>query len=457
MYRFYAATSGCKLEEFEQDKKAEQDLRHEVFRLDEWRGEPRLIVFFIPLSTPLGLVHDSTYAFLRVETVDWMRGAEIRLSPDIPPLPLGEIGEEGKNLVSLKVWLPKETPSMPTAIMESVMRVVQEVTGGSLGNKAPDQTQGGAIRATFESYSTIIEAVTPLLEVPDRRSDPILAAFDRCLEELALLTRAYTLASGDLRVRLPARQNLFPFVPFTTRHPSKKDWSSLQLLLLNRGYSLSSPTESLSEDQLADFDLYLELLKRRNPFLTFSEWARAARQAFYVDGDYATTVINAHIAGEVLFDTTLLMMAWEEETPREEAANWFESALAKRLRTYYAPRLGGAWDTRMPKTVSGRWTMRVSDVRNRLVHSGYRPTELEALTALDLFDEVVEFVKGRLVVQRDKYPRTTLMLLGQPGLERREAYKGKIKNFVENRAGREEAWIESYLQWFESSGGSVSQ
>ncbi len=400
------------------------------------REEPLLIAFFIHLPVSLGLPHGATFFTMREETVDWLAGVGLRVTPESPPLPAA-LTDRGRNYVSLRIWRPKETLRLPVDAMQSVTAVVREVTGLGQSGENP-------IPTTQEGYGAVVEAVTALVGAPGQ--DPVTLAFDRCLDEVTLLTRAYIATTRDLRVRPLSRQHLEPAVLYATRHPAEKDWSS-GLLLLHPGFGLPAPASELDGDQLSKLQLHLQSVRVGNPFFPFAEWTHRAEQALRVDGDYATAVVAAHTAGEVLFDTTLLVMAWEEGTPRAVAEGWFEEALAKRLRTHYSSRLGAAWDTTRPQTVPGRWTMHVSAVRNKVVHAGYRPTEEEVATALAGLDAVGEFIKGRLAANVNQYRRTALMLLGRPGLERRGAYSREIARFVDTVAPTEPDWIDSYRRW----------
>lgn len=407
--------------------------------------DPRLIVFFIPLLVPLGLPHGSTFTTLREGTVDWLAGVEVRVVPELPPVPASMVGEEGKNFVSLRVWRPRETLPLPHGPLDSATQVMHAVMGAAAGNNSPAGVEADRAGRAEEIGGTVIEAVTPLLDAPGQ--DAVTLAFDRCQEELALLVRAYALVSSEPRVRLVTRQTLFPMILHATRRPHDSDWEGPHLLMLHPWVGFLAAPQELDAERLERLGLYLGLLRKHNPFLPFAEWARSAGQAFHVDGDYAAAVVVAHTAGEVLFDTVLLVMAWEERTPRAEAEGWFEDALARRLRRRYAPRLGDVWDTTNPRTVPGRWTTSVSAVRNRVVHAGYRPTDAQVATALAVLGEVEGFIKDRLVAKRAEYPRTALLLLGRPGLERRGAYAGAIEHFVNTIVDTEDDWNDSYRRW----------
>lgn len=419
---------------------------------DSWKGQPRFAVFFIPAPKSIALPHGSTFAFFRDEEVDWLRGLRLRPTPATPPLN-GWAKEEadGKNFVSLKVWRPTEKLQPEIEPLRRAMLVVQAVVPGV--GKLPEITPPPqSILGAEESFATVFEAVTPLLPVPakvgvdvDRSVDD---AFDRCIENLRELVRAYVIMSKDARVLPPTRHSLYPFIPWTTRSLDGSEWGGIDLYLANIGpHVVPTPTGTLDETHREPMLITLSRMKKGDPTAIFAEHARTAWRAYWMEGDYGAVLIQTHISTEVLLDAVLLMMAWEEGTLPSEAADWFNIGLSRRLRTFYPPRLGGNWNTQDPNSVIGEWAHDVRDLRNQVAHRGYWPTPEEARRALQTADKVEDFVKDRLAAKRNKYPRTTLLVLGLPGLERLRLYAGQIKKFAETVADKEPDWLESYGHW----------
>jgi hypothetical protein len=398
------------------------------------------------------LPHGSTFTFFRDEEVDWLRGLDSRPTPHAPMFSEG-VGEHaaGKNFVSLRVWRPIEKLQPDIEPLRRAMLVVQVVVPGV--GKLPEITPPPqSVLGAEESFATVFEAVTPLLPVPtevgldvDRSIDD---AFDRSIESLRELVRAYVIMSKDARVLPPTRHSLYPFIPWTTRSPDGSDWGGMGLYLPNIGpHAIPTPTGTLDETHREPFGITLIRMKRGDPTVIFAEHGRTAWRAYWMEGDYAAAVVETHISTEVLLDAVLLMMAWEEGTPPSEAADWFDIGLSRRLRTLYPPRLGGNWSTQDPKSVIGEWAHHVRDLRNQVAHRGYWPTPEEAGRALQTANKVEDFVKNRLAAKRIRYPRTTLLVLGLPGLKRLGLYAGQIKKFTETVAGKEPDWLESYGHW----------
>ena len=67
------------------------------------------------------------------------------------------------------------------------------------------------------------------------------------------------------------------------------------------------------------------------------------------------------------------------------------------------------------------------------MHAGYRPSEQEAWESVGVLGDLEDYLKDLLSSDRNRnrYPRTALMYLGRPGLQRRGKYFGKIKKLDE--------------------------
>lgn len=416
-----------------------------------WRGEPLLVAFFIPLPVALELAHHSSFMFERDEIVEWLKGQPHRHLTSAEPRWIPRISDEGRNFVSLRIWRPRESLAPASEPLRAALRVVdalatdEELGGGPLADGMPE------LFADTESYGTVVEAVTPLIREPAQDLQAVVsAALDRCIEETAALMRSYLLMTRNIRVQPVSRQNLYPFVPYVTQHPFTGDFGGLGVIRANNGVGFVSDSIVLPEERHQELMVHMSRLKSGDPVSVSTEWARLSRRAYEVDGDYRVAVIASHTAAEVWFDTLLLMMAWEEGgvTP-EVVAGWFGGNLVNRISRHYATRLGGPWQPADPNTVIGRWVVRVNRLRHLVLHAGYQPTDPEARAALDAFRDLEEFLTQRLAEKRHKYPRTTLLHLGTPGLVRRGLLDRRMQEFIATVAATEDDWIDSFKPWVE--------
>lgn len=143
---------------------------------------------------------------------------------------------------------------------------------------------------SLESYSTVFEALTPL--VPARDADggeidapvSVSAAFDRCLEHIEEFTRAYILRSDDLRVAPVSRTTLYPWVPWSTRTP-EFEWGGLGLLMANDArHLIPQPVEMGTQQSLDEMRMMVTRLKKADPVLMAAEHGRAAQRLLEVQG-----------------------------------------------------------------------------------------------------------------------------------------------------------------------------
>lgn len=414
---------------------------------------PCFLLFFIPLTIPLRLEHGSIYSFQREEVVEWLSGIDMHITADTPPIPRAE-GEPGRNFVSLRIWRPLGTREGITLPFDRAMAVLQEATGHDRGERPKNVSEHIPTYAEIaEEAGTVIEALTPLLATDGGNTElAVSLAFDRCIAVINLLITAFILASGDPLIGRISRQNLYPFIPWAARNPDGEIIGGPGMFfpgpLISTALAFGGSKAPVDHEVMRRLNVYLRRIRQGDPFANYLEWARNSRHELDIEGDTAAAVNAAHTAGEILLDTLLYLMAWEEGLSYEEAAQWFEhTGSAGRLRIHYHPRLGGRWSPDDPTTINGKWVTNVSRVRGRVVHAGYRPAEEETVRALDTLAELEEFTKERLAHKRLSYKRTALILLGTPGLDRRGLYSGQIKRFVEQEASYEEDWIASYRRW----------
>ncbi|MGW7259011.1 hypothetical protein [Streptomyces sp. NPDC054834] len=169
------------------------------------------------------------------------------------------------------------------------------------------------------------------------------------------------------------------------------------------------------------------------------------------DGDYGNAVIHAELSSEIVLDSILALLLWEEQlqAPSIDAAiavfDDSRGGLTIRVRREYAPRLGGIWDPEKQGPVQD-WARKLARLRGRVVHRGYRPTETEAVAALSASAALLNFIKGRLAAKARKFPRTALLVLGEPGLRRLGGWKA-AEEYLEASQHRPDDWFREYAAW----------
>jgi len=263
--------------------------------------------------------------------------------------------------------------------------------------------------------------------------------------------RAYEFIKPSPRFRAITRQTCRWLVPATTRELDGR-YRAIGLFIADRGLNqLPIPVDELTDVELEKLRNAWMKVTADYPFVPFFERVRSAQRACNGDGDYAATVLAAYTACEILFNTVLLLMAWEEGRTRQETRVWFEARLqfTNRVAREVQPRLGGNWAN--PSETSPMTQILVlSDVRQKVAHIGYLPKERQARTALDALATLEDFVKTRLAARRRDYPRSSLLLNGKPGLQRRGCWDSWMKRWLNDQAEAEAEWGVAFREWRDS-------
>jgi hypothetical protein len=356
----------------------------------------RLATFFIPLTEPLALPHAMTIGFEEDGESGLAEGTPGWVVENVPTSPGVSLA---RNFVSLRLWHAKSSMVQIREQFAVAARVARAVTGGREERAQGDDD--GCI-----STLTVIEAITPVLG----GDTPVEQAFDRCLARVSQLATAYGLASKQslapvTRARLPM------FVHVAYRWSDSRSFDESDLFTLNYNDVLRHQPVPVQEARVAHFAGELQL---GGPLVSYMQVSAEARRFFDREGDARAAVIMAQTACEVLLDGLLSAMLWEEGvSPADASTNYFQVALASRVKKHYSTRLAGG-----PWTLEGRgpvadWHTQLAALRNRCVHGGYTPSHDEAIKASQAELALLEFVMSRLRAKRAIFPRASL-LFGLP-------------------------------------------
>jgi hypothetical protein len=380
----------------------------------------RLAVFFLCLPDVLPVPHETTFTFKRDEVFPELAGVTMQATEDTEPYD-DALGEEatGRGFVSLKFWQLRTSASELWEPMEDVLKVVRAVVPGFGTEKEPDPTA----RPDVLAYRTVVEAVTPI-----RVGDTPEPYLERCLDSLDEFVRVFRVTQ-DVTMPALSRERLFFFVPWISRslQGPPSEWDEALSFVLATPLP-PTPTEEPGMEPEDWSRLNITMLRRRwgDPLFAYLEHQEDAHAAIAVLGDYRAGAVHTATAAEVLFDTLLRLMLWEEGAVPDDVRTVFDDeGLRTRVRTRFAARLGGSWDLTGSGPVAV-WESGVARTRHRVVHAGYRPTRDEAQSSFKALQLLDDFMRDRLVENRYTYPKTTLLLLGEPGLRRRKAWSQRM-------------------------------
>ncbi|BBX43920.1 hypothetical protein [Mycobacterium simiae] len=149
-------------------------------------------------------------------------------------------------------------------------------------------------------------------------------------------------------------------------------------------------------------------------------------------GDRRASVLSLAITCELMLDSTLAAMLWEEgETPAQAAQVWADaSSITQRVKSMYSGRLGGSWHIDGVGPV-GHWREHIVDIRNSVIHSGRTPSEPESEKSAAAASELLTFVSKRLVLKWKTYPKTLAVLCGRSSVETHASKKQRANVLAE--------------------------
>jgi hypothetical protein len=382
-----------------------------------------------PLPFPNGLIQTFTFEASVVPGLEGMMMAQT--------LDHGPVESSGHQFASLRFW--RAPPSDPMRGMEAeavdyVMRLVLPA----------ELLQGGESRSVDPppaDHTTVVEAVTVL---DPAEEDPMTEAFERCFGLIGSVLRSYRTYA---KVSMPSltRERLPPLLLYATRTAaSPPEWGGLGLFLLHT--NVDYVPEPMTKAELDEMQGYMMVLSREHPLALFSDFSLEAQVALERDGRYGEAISLIQTSMEVLFDGVLGLLLWETKSdPEEVARRIFRGSLFRRVTAQLAPRLGGDWSVEGEAPIA-QWRAAIARPRNRIVHTGYRPSYDEAVRARTAGGRVEEFLMERLVEQRRSYPRTALLLVSERGLRRRGGMDRFMREFVA-RADEEPDWLASFRDW----------
>lgn len=400
---------------------------------NEMIGKETTFVFLVALHHPLAVKHHEKHFFAREQD-------------DAPWVTF----TRGKGFVGLKLW---EVPDVPDRYRRQ--DVTSEVIGHTLihrPNPIVFPRLGSEYDDTLPAKGTIAELATPIkLENEESIRGALSDAFDRCLEELNAFLGSYILVTKDPRIKPINRQNCRPFLPMLFQRENG-EYINYSLFGAREDLVQYSNLNEFSEDETWNLAVSLSRRKRNDPFSVFADRARAAHRYYKVDGDYSSAVVTAQTACEVYLNSILLAIEWEKGTPRAVTRPWFKerTSFLSRVTTYLQPTLGGNWSNPPGFGVSSSLS-KLAQMRNEIVHSGKTPSEFDAKRAIEAMGEIEMFMKHRLAAKKRVYPRTTLMVLGEPGLRRLGSWDKWIEKGIEDHAAQESDWIVDFVSWRDAS------
>lgn len=215
-----------------------------------------------------------------------------------------------------------------------------------------------------------------------------------------------------------------------------------------------------TDEKIADLEYALDSMRNGNQILASKDRLVASNAALYTFGDLSGAALEAATASEMFLDTVLTLLRWEKEvikqgesdlsniSPDETTINLFSTgnSLTKRIKSEYTNFLGGEpWS--LDDGIIGTWHRDCYLLRHRVIHGGYFPTFKESADSYDAVLGLFAFVLDEICKNKTKYPRTTWLLLGKRGLEKRSSHSHRYKEIFSRIVDAESNWNYSYSNY----------
>jgi hypothetical protein len=329
----------------------------------------------------------------------------------------------------------------------SAITQTQQASDASNRARQARERAGGAV----DSSITMIEAAVPIGD-KELNQDLLNAALDLAIDTIRYVQLCVA-AVLQGAVRLVSRATLPPMIPVFhgTLNPAPPQRPTFEESIEFRVADSGPPAAfglrpaPLDDTQLQALRVSLARLGPRSPFARYVDLRREARTQRTFEGNRRFAVIALATGGEVLLDSTLLHMAWEERLAPQEGAALFDrnEGHSRRVARHFPQRLGGDWNPNGRGAV-GAYFQRLVYLRHRVVHAGHEPTEAEMRAAWDALFALEHFLGDRLSASGvlNRYTRTAIAWMGENGLKRRNCWTRHVQHLVQD--DREPNWLDSF-------------
>jgi len=330
-------------------------------------------------------------------------------------------------------------------LADEVIKVTSSITGDPyrpIQSLLDDENAAG----------TVVEASTPLFDFEEFGLQKALSdAFDRSIEELARLLRVCRIHLHDPTIPLVGRDSLPGGVFYIIRYGDDEDDVLNErhqgILMVNLGHTIPSDVrDDIDANTFKDILVRYRRWMQGDPLFSADDQFQRGMRARWMEADAQGAVVAFYTAIEIFCNGLLGLCQWESGGTREELLHWLENeGFDKRLRDRFHGFLGGNWNMESKSSPLHRLN-RVARMRHRVVHAAYEPTLDEVDEAIAAYEDLAEFAKDRLVDSRYRFPRTAMLLLGEPGMERKKAWTKKFRRLIEELI-EEDEWITTYKAW----------
>lgn len=382
----------------------------------------RLVTVFLLLKDPIGWPQQRPFTFTEylnpqtLHLLEEMDGSCLTGPTELDPVHLGDVLLRGSVLFRRVVMHGDEASGM-APVMRAFTTGFPVTSKASAAEPAPLEVETVVAEVTIPIKTALLLraaeeglATVEVGDVTEPDESAVQLAYDVAVELVRRVQRSYVAVARE-PVELVSMQTQPPLLPYGVRDGDKPpdDKSSMMGFYLVPGNLRHiSPPQELTEELLARVH---EAGQSPDPLLAYTDLYNQAMVALHRHGSTRECIVMLGTASEALVDMLLALLHWERGlTPEESAAKWRES-VEKRVTAVLPGLIGGHWSVAANGPVQ-EWHSQVYSLRNRVVHSGYMPTEPECALAFAGLNQLVSHIADRLMdrSQLSRFPRTVTLL-----------------------------------------------
>jgi hypothetical protein len=342
-------------------------------------------------------------------------------------------------------WVPRPWPVQPTLEDYSI---AEETLNRATGGEAEAQGRPLPERSAGQRRSVVI------VVLPVKARQLALSPTDGAVGALTLVhwilgdwLRAVRMASrapiGELtQSRLPP---LIPVRYASVVEGAKLDWAHERHDLVN-GQLMNRvlPQPIIPRSRAGSVgDAFAQITWGRPGAIMLDQVRRGDAAA--LNGDDIGAVLAYATACELAITNLALALAWEDGLQAREAARIFRDMSVTRIVTSLCHSLGGTWAVDAPG-VAMDWRIHIADVRNRIIHTGFRPTSIEVQRANRALKALLPAIAKSVIRKWKRYPRTVSLLVSRGSIDL-YASKKAHGQIVEGLEARSHAAEEEFAAW----------
>lgn len=362
----------------------------------------RLIAFLFELPFYLPVPDNSTSTvILNDSPIKGMENVEMFIAPDATSAKTLGI----KDFVSLRFYqISKTSDQYPTlnASQETLKAIIP------LSKKANTASSLEEIEKP-KTFTTVIEAVSIIKSSKKDLTDN----FEKSLNEINNFIVSYLADNNDNLVYAITKEDLpsccFFYIWKLNNRPRQKDVGIFSLHAI-----VDYEKEIITEEQFKDLS-FMHGKMVSDPAWTLGLELQVKAKKSFERSDFRISIIFLQINLESLIDSILFGIYWEEDISKNNAVRKIEKMRFKDKLIEIGKKFNEDWDCWNIKNnhiPTHEWKLKFYDLRNQIMHEGYKPNYDETLEALKEAEKLQFYILECLARSANNFPKTAVRFSG---------------------------------------------